>query len=100
MAKTCSQRSAEKQLFEWTTSEAMKTYAADCIFEGEDWEGLKSKYDKILALYVERYPKETSENFSDSFGANLKTMAWIFSKGGYGVRAHRIRAVIRHQRVE
>ena len=69
MAKACSQRSAEKQLFEWTASEVellletVKTYAADCMFEGKDWEGVKSKYNKILALYVDRYPKETSEDF-------------------------------------
>ena len=66
MTKTCSQRSAEKQLFEWTTSgvERVKTYPADFMFEGKDWEGAKSKYNKILALYLERYPKETSEDFS------------------------------------
>ena len=56
MAKACSQRS-----FEWITSEVellletVKTYAADFILAGKDWEGVKPKYDKILPLYVERY---------------------------------------------
>ena len=68
MAKACLQRSAEKQLFEWTTFEVelllttVTTYAADYMFQGKRWEGVTSTYDKILALYVDRYPKETSEN--------------------------------------
>ena len=58
-----------KHLFQWTAAEVellletVKTYAADCMFEGKDWERVKSKYDKTLALYVERYPRETSEDF-------------------------------------
>ena len=73
MAKACSQRSAEKQLFEFTTSgvelllETVKTYAADCMFESKDWEGVKSTYYKILALYVERYRIESQKTFHIAF---------------------------------
>ena len=32
-----------------------------CLYEGKDWEGIKSKYDKIRVIFVERYPKADDE---------------------------------------
>ena len=75
MAETCSQRSAEKQLFEWATSEVelllerVKTYAADCMFEGKDLDGVKSKFDTILALYVERSKSKPNKTVHIAFNS-------------------------------
>ncbi len=39
--------------FSWTDSEikllleCVKDFASECIFEDKDWEGIKSKYEKI-----------------------------------------------------
>ena len=37
--------------------ESVKVFASSCLFEGKDWEGVKSKYEKIRCIFVERYPK-------------------------------------------
>ena len=69
MAKAKSTKEDRDLLFVWTDSEVellletVKAYAAACMYEGKDWEGVKSKYDKILALLVERYPNVPSEEF-------------------------------------
>ena len=52
-----------EQAFSWTDSEiellleAVKVFASNCLFNGTDWEGVKSKYGKIREIFVERYPK-------------------------------------------
>ena len=43
---------AKEVTFSWTDAEiellleAVKVFAATCLFEGKDWEGVKAKYDK------------------------------------------------------
>eukprot|EP00794_Sanderia_malayensis_P010319 gene10319-11390_t len=57
---------ANKDIFTWTDSEVelllecIKSFASNCIFEGKDWEGIKSKYEKIRSIFVEQYPKPDS----------------------------------------
>ena len=68
---------------------------SECLFEGKDWEGVKSKYEKIKDTFVERYPKvkdgeEVDEDypkslFLDEFSrervaAKLKVVRKKFSK--------------------
>ena len=49
--------------FTWTDSEiellleAVKVFASESLYNGIDWEGVKSKYEKISKIFVERYPK-------------------------------------------
>jgi hypothetical protein len=49
--------------FTWTDSEiellleAVKLFASESLYNGIDWEGVKSKYEKISKIFVERYPK-------------------------------------------
>ena len=58
--KNCEQK---KEAVVWTCSEvellleSVKAYASECLFGGKDWEGVKSKYEKIKDTFVERYPK-------------------------------------------
>ena len=62
----CSCKGKEETLT-WTDSkvelllECVKSFAADCRFEGKDCERIKSKYDKIGSLFVERYPNVNCE---------------------------------------
>eukprot|EP00794_Sanderia_malayensis_P019648 gene19648-21591_t len=57
---------ANKDIFTWTDSEVelllecIKSFASNCMFEGKDWEGIKSKYEKIRSIFVEQYPKPDS----------------------------------------
>ena len=49
--------------FTWTDSEiellleSVKVFASESLYNGIDWEGVKSKYEKISEIFVERYPK-------------------------------------------
>ncbi|CAB4006661.1 Hypothetical predicted protein [Paramuricea clavata] len=60
-AVTVSKKKAES--FLWTDAEielllaSVKVFASNCLFNGTDWEGVKSKYEKIREIFVERYPK-------------------------------------------
>ena len=42
----------QKEVFTWTDCEvellleSVKVFASSCLFEGKDWEGVKSKYEK------------------------------------------------------
>ncbi|CAB3978953.1 Hypothetical predicted protein [Paramuricea clavata] len=60
-AVTVSKKKAES--FLWTDAEielllaSVKVFASNCLFNGMDWEGVKSKYEKIREIFVERYPK-------------------------------------------
>ena len=48
--------------------EAVKVFAATCVFGGKDWEGTKAKYDKIREIFVERYPVvEAGEEQTEDF---------------------------------
>lgn len=50
------------ETFSWTDPEiellleAVKVFASNCMFNGTDWEGVKSKYNKIREIFVECYP--------------------------------------------
>lgn len=42
--------------------ESVTQYASECIHQGIDWEGVKSKYEKYtVVIFVERYPKMDEE---------------------------------------
>ena len=53
--------------FVWTDNEVelllecVKLFESDSLFEGKDWEGIKSKYDRIRGLFTERYQKVNNE---------------------------------------
>lgn len=90
--------------FLWTEAEiellleSVKVFASNCLFNGTDWEGVKSKYDKIREIFVERYPKvkdgETEEEPNSDYpkskslelltkeriAAKLKTVRGNFKK--------------------
>ena len=81
----------KEETFTWTDSEVelllecVKSFAADCRFEGKDWEGIKSKYDKIRSLFAERYPKvncevEIDEEFPKSLSLDTITKERIAAK--------------------
>ena len=61
----------EKESFNYTDSEieplleCVKVFASNCSYEGKDWEGIKSKYDRIREIFIERYPQssEVDEDF-------------------------------------
>ena len=37
--------------------ESVKVFASESLYNGIDWQGVKSKYEKISKIFVERYPK-------------------------------------------
>ena len=51
----------------------VKALASDCLFNGLDWEECKAKYEKIRKMFIERYPKEQSEDFPKSL--SLETIS-------------------------
>jgi hypothetical protein len=57
--------------FIWTDDEiqllleAVLSYKTTCEYEGICWESVKAKYQKIMEIYVERYPGP------DATGANI-----------------------------
>ena len=59
--------------FGWTDSEiellleCIKEYSSKCRFDGIDWEGVKSKYEKIRTIFVGRYPKASTEEVNENF---------------------------------
>ena len=64
------ERETTEDIFTWTDQEiellleTVKAYSSQCSYEGKDWESIKSKYDKINEFFIERYPKESEEEFS------------------------------------
>ena len=58
----------EKDNFNWTDSEielllkCVKIFASNCMYEGKDWEGIKSKYDKVREIFIERYPSGSPDS--------------------------------------
>eukprot|EP00112_Aurelia_sp_Birch-Aquarium-sp1_P018810 Seg4545.3 transcript_id=Seg4545.3/GoldUCD/mRNA.D3Y31 product="hypothetical protein" protein_id=Seg4545.3/GoldUCD/D3Y31 len=82
----------KEDAFIWTDNEVelllecVKVFASDCLFEGKDWEGIKSKYDKIRGLFRERYPKvnnnecEIDEEFPKSLPLDTITKERIAAK--------------------
>ena len=64
----------ERDIFVWTDGEikllleCVKAFASVCLYESKDLEGIKSKYDEIRVIFVERYPKADDEgNVDESF---------------------------------
>ena len=53
----------EEPNFTWTDSEiellleTVKVFASESLYNGIDWEGAKSKYEKISKMFIETYPK-------------------------------------------
>ncbi len=77
--------------FCWTDSEiellleCAKVFASECIFEGKDCEGIKSKYEKIREIFVDGYPvskrdNNENEDFPKSSSLNEVTKERIASK--------------------
>ena len=61
----------ERTEFVWTDDEiellleTVLAYKATCEYEGICWESVKAKYQKIMEIYVERYPTASEENTMD-----------------------------------
>ena len=61
----------EKTKFVWTDEqiellfETVLAYKVTCEYEGICWESVKAKYQKIMKIYVERYPTASEENTTD-----------------------------------
>lgn len=75
-----------KDAFIWTDSElellleSVKVFSSNCMFEGKDWEGIKSKYDRIRLLFTERYPSTASEEYPKSACLDTITKERIAAK--------------------
>ena len=60
-----------KAEFVWTDAEielhleTVLAYKATSEYEGICWESVKAKYQKIMEIYVERYPIANKENTTD-----------------------------------
>ena len=71
------------ETFSWTDPEiellleAVKVFASNCMFNGTDWESVKSKYDKIREILVERYPKIKEGERSNPDYPNSKSLERI-----------------------
>ena len=71
-----------EDIFAWTDHEiellleTVKAYSWQCSYEGKDWESIKSKYDKIKELFIERYPKESEEEFPKLSVLDSITKEW------------------------
>lgn len=59
----------KKEEFSWTDDEvqllleAILAFKSTCEYEGISWESVKSKYQKIADIFIERYPTDSSEEF-------------------------------------
>ena len=71
-----------EDIFAWTDHEiellleTVKAYSWQCSYEGKNWESIKSKYDKIKELFIERYPKESGEEFPKLSVLDSITKEW------------------------
>ena len=75
--------------FTWTDEETSlllhvaSSYKTDKTTEGKDWQSVRTKYEDLLQLFIERYPKNNEddlEQFPNSKDTNVFTKEKIVAK--------------------
>ena len=71
------------ETFSWTDPEiellleTVKVFASNCMFNGTDWESVKSKYEKNREILDERCPKRKEGELSNPDYPNSKSLERI-----------------------